>query len=115
MSSMVTLKVAGILEIPEKSYLGGFLGTDDFDSLPFDWGDNYKLPNIPENDLVIYEMNVRAFTADESSGLDPDVCGSYRGLIDKVIVDCGYEKQYIHILSLIFYAISILPFVSKKL
>lgn len=25
-----------------------FLGTYDFDSSPFDWGDNYKLPNIPE-------------------------------------------------------------------
>lgn len=25
-----------------------FLGTYDFDSLPFDWGENYKLPNIPE-------------------------------------------------------------------
>lgn len=25
-----------------------FLGTYDFDSLPFDWGDSYKLPNIPE-------------------------------------------------------------------
>lgn len=25
-----------------------FLGTYDFDSLPFAWGDNYKLPNIPE-------------------------------------------------------------------
>lgn len=32
-------------------------------------------------------MNVRAFTADESSGLDPDVRGSYRGFIDKVMAD----------------------------
>lgn len=28
--------------------LSGFLGTYDFDSSPFDWGDNYNLPNIPE-------------------------------------------------------------------
>lgn len=28
--------------------LSKFLGTYDFESLPFDWGDNYKLPNIPE-------------------------------------------------------------------
>ena len=28
--------------------LSKFLGTYDFDSLPFDWGENYKLPNIPE-------------------------------------------------------------------
>ncbi|KAH9690574.1 isoamylase 3 [Citrus sinensis] len=57
--------------------LSKFLGTYDFESLPFDWGDNYKLPNIPEKDLVIYEMNVRAFTGDESSGLDPEIRGSY--------------------------------------
>ncbi|KAK7282835.1 hypothetical protein RIF29_11919 [Crotalaria pallida] len=28
--------------------LSKFLGTYDFDSLPFDWGENYKLPSIPE-------------------------------------------------------------------
>lgn len=28
--------------------LSKFLGTYDFDSSLFDWGDNYKLPNIPE-------------------------------------------------------------------
>jgi isoamylase len=59
-------------------------GTYDFDSSPFDWGDDYRLPNLPEADLVIYEMNVRAFTADESSGLDSTSRGSYLGLIDKV-------------------------------
>ncbi|KAM1292708.1 hypothetical protein PS1_020000 [Malus domestica] len=64
--------------------LSKFLGTYDFDSLPFDWGENYKLPNIPEKDLVIYEMNVRAYTADESSGLDPDIRGSYLGMIEKI-------------------------------
>ncbi|KAG6474419.1 hypothetical protein ZIOFF_068354 [Zingiber officinale] len=61
-----------------------FLGTYDFTSPPFDWGPDYKLPNIPEADLVIYEMNVRAFTADGSSGLDPDICGSYLGVIEKI-------------------------------
>ncbi|KAM6571182.1 hypothetical protein CsatA_015262 [Cannabis sativa] len=61
-----------------------FLGTYDFDSSPFDWGDNYKFPDIPEKDLVVYEMNVRAFTADESSGLDPDIRGSYLGVIEKI-------------------------------
>ncbi|KAL5558919.1 hypothetical protein UlMin_035130, partial [Ulmus minor] len=61
-----------------------FLGTYDFDSFPFDWGDDYKLPNIPEKDLVIYEMNVRAFTADESSGLDPNIRGTYLGVIEKI-------------------------------
>ncbi|XP_028080225.1 isoamylase 3, chloroplastic-like [Camellia sinensis] len=62
-----------------------FFGTYDFNSLPFSWGENYKLPNIPEKDLVIYEMNVRAFTADESSGLNPSIRGSYLGVIEKVI------------------------------
>ena len=28
--------------------LSKFLGTYEFDSLPFDWGENYKLPNIAE-------------------------------------------------------------------
>lgn len=34
--------------------LSGFLGTYDFDSLPFDWGDNYKLPNIPEVNTLLH-------------------------------------------------------------
>ncbi|KAK9270864.1 hypothetical protein L1049_026450 [Liquidambar formosana] len=76
-----------------------FLGTYDFDSLPFDWGDNYKLPNIPEQDLVIYEMNVRAFTADESSGLHPNIRGSYLGVIEKIP----------HLLELGINAVELLP------
>ncbi|KAJ8772235.1 hypothetical protein K2173_027412 [Erythroxylum novogranatense] len=60
------------------------LGIYNFDSLPFDWGDNYKLPNIPENNLFIYEMNIRAFTADKSSGLDPSIRGSNLGVIEKI-------------------------------
>ncbi|CAL1390291.1 unnamed protein product [Linum trigynum] len=64
--------------------LSNFWGTYDFDTLPFDWGSNYKSPNIPEKDLVIYEMNVRAFTVDESSGLDTNRRGSYLGLIEKI-------------------------------
>ncbi|CAN1181885.1 Isoamylase 3, chloroplastic [Linum perenne] len=64
--------------------LSQFWGTYDFDSLPFDWGRNYKPPTIPEKDLVIYEMNVRAFTADESSGLDTNLRGSYLGIIEKI-------------------------------
>ncbi|CAA0843322.1 Isoamylase 3- chloroplastic [Striga hermonthica] len=68
-----------------------FFGTYDFDCSPFDWGPNYKLPNIHEKDLVIYEMNVRAFTADESSGLDPNIRGSYLGVIEKIphLVELG--------------------------
>jgi len=33
---------------------------------------------------VVCEMNVRAFTADASSGLDPSVRGSYQGVAEKV-------------------------------
>eukprot|EP00262_Sarcandra_glabra_P000408 TRINITY_DN10485_c1_g1_i3.p1 TRINITY_DN10485_c1_g1~~TRINITY_DN10485_c1_g1_i3.p1 ORF type:complete len:788 (-),score=138.80 TRINITY_DN10485_c1_g1_i3:476-2782(-) len=76
-----------------------FLGSYDFTTLPFDWGANYKTPNIPEEDLVIYEMNVRAFTADESSELDPSVRGSYLGVIDKIP----------HLLELGINAVELLP------
>lgn len=37
-----------------------------------------------QKDLVIYEMNVRSFTADESSGLASSTRGSYLGVIEKV-------------------------------
>ncbi|XP_039145419.1 isoamylase 3, chloroplastic [Dioscorea cayenensis subsp. rotundata] len=68
-----------------------FLGTFDFCNLPFDWGPDYKLPNIPETDLVIYEMSLRSFTADESSGLDSSIRGSYLGVIEKIphLVELG--------------------------
>ncbi|KAE9457384.1 hypothetical protein C3L33_10706, partial [Rhododendron williamsianum] len=75
-----------------------FFGTYDFSSLPFNWGDNYKLPNIPEKDLIIYEMNVRAFTADESSGLDPSKRGSYLGIIEKIphLLELGINAVELH-------------------
>ncbi|KAF5190243.1 Glycogen debranching enzyme [Thalictrum thalictroides] len=76
-----------------------FLGTYDFTRLPFDWGDDYLQPNIPEKDLVVYEMNVRAFTADVSSGLDPDIRGSYLGVIEKIP----------HLLELGINAVELLP------
>ncbi|KAL7262551.1 hypothetical protein ACSBR1_000838 [Camellia fascicularis] len=76
-----------------------FFGTYDFNSLPFNWGENYKLPNVPEKDLVIYEMNVRAFTADESSGLNPSIRGSYLGVIEKIP----------HLLELGINAVELLP------
>lgn len=82
-----------------KDKLSKFLGTYDFNSLPFDWGDDYRTPNIPEKDLVIYEMNVRAFTADESSGLDPSIRGTYLGVIEKIP----------HLLELGINAVELLP------
>ncbi|KAL5077088.1 hypothetical protein RYX36_016072, partial [Vicia faba] len=79
--------------------LSKFLGTYEFDSLPFDWGENFKLPNIVEKDLVIYEMNVRAFTMDESGGLDNNIRGSYLGVIEKIP----------HLLELGINAVELLP------
>ncbi|KAK1257498.1 hypothetical protein QJS04_geneDACA023090 [Acorus gramineus] len=76
-----------------------FLGTYDFSSPPFDWGAGYKHPNLPENNLFIYEMNVRSFTVDESSGLDPSIRGSYLGVIEKIP----------HLLELGVNAIELLP------
>eukprot|EP00252_Welwitschia_mirabilis_P008381 TRINITY_DN2017_c0_g1_i3.p1 TRINITY_DN2017_c0_g1~~TRINITY_DN2017_c0_g1_i3.p1 ORF type:complete len:717 (+),score=131.78 TRINITY_DN2017_c0_g1_i3:57-2207(+) len=68
-----------------------FLATYDFTATAFDWGEDYKRPNIPEKDLVIYEMNVRGFTADESSGLQPGLRGSYLGVMEKIphLVELG--------------------------
>ncbi|KAK9118662.1 hypothetical protein Scep_016755 [Stephania cephalantha] len=76
-----------------------FLGKYDFASLPFDWGNDYEKPNIPEKDLVIYEMNIRAFTSDESSGLHPDIRGSYLGVVEKIP----------HLLELGINAVELLP------
>lgn len=58
-------------------------GTFDLDSPPFDWGADYVKPNIPFNDLVIYEAAVRGFTAHQSSKLGP-LAGSYLGVAAKI-------------------------------
>ena len=51
----------------------------------------------PQKDLVIYEMNVRAFTADESSGVSPELRGTYLGLIEKVISGGrSFNNKYFH-------------------
>ncbi|KAJ4881989.1 hypothetical protein Rs2_39044 [Raphanus sativus] len=76
-----------------------FYGTYDFESSPFKWGDDKKRRIIPEKDLVIYEMNVRAFTADVSSGIDPSIRGSYLGVIEKIP----------HLLGLGINAVELLP------
>ena len=61
-----------------------FRGTYDFASPDFDWGRDYQRPNLPPQDLVVYEMCVRSFTADESSGLPDGKRGTFLGLKDKV-------------------------------
>ncbi len=46
----------------------------------FDWeGDTFM--QIPMEDLIIYEMHVRDLTAHPSSGVTPELRGTYRGLI----------------------------------
>ncbi|CAA7400953.1 unnamed protein product [Spirodela intermedia] len=82
-----------------KNKISKFLGTYDFSADAFDWGPDYKLPNIAEKDLIIYEMNVRAFTAHESSGLDASIRGSYLGVIEKIP----------HLLELGINAVELLP------
>lgn len=43
----------------------------------------WTLPAYWWQDLVIYEMSVRCFTADPSSGLPPGRRGTFLGLADK--------------------------------
>lgn len=62
-----------------------FRGTFELDAAPFDWGKDYKRPNLPPEDVIVYEMGVRSFTADESSGVGPGKEGTYAGLIAKVL------------------------------
>lgn len=47
----------------------------------FDWGTPRQL-NIPTEDLIIYEMHVRGFTKDKSSGVKAG--GTYEGLKQKI-------------------------------
>ena len=47
----------------------------------FDWGDD-RLPRTPLQDTVIYELHVRGFTADRSSGVAHP--GTYEGLVEKI-------------------------------
>ncbi|MFA6915926.1 MAG: isoamylase [Parachlamydiales bacterium] len=48
---------------------------------PYDWEGDKPL-NIPSEKLIIYEMYLRGFTQDTSSGVQEK--GTYRGLIDKI-------------------------------
>lgn len=57
-----------------------FRGTFALDEPEFDWGAGYARPAIPPQDLVIYEMGVRSFTADASAGVPPEDAGTFRGL-----------------------------------
>ena len=60
-----------------------FRGTFELDAAPFDWGKDYARPNLAPEDVVVYEMGVRSFTADASSGVGKGKEGTYAGLMAK--------------------------------
>jgi len=60
-----------------------WLGTFDFASEPFDWGDDDARTRLHLKDLVIYEMPVRSFTADQSSKVGEGERGSFLGVAAK--------------------------------
>jgi len=47
----------------------------------YDWGDD-EPPLIPHEETIVYEVHVRGFTRDESSGVEHP--GTFRGLIEKL-------------------------------
>jgi len=53
------------------------------DATRYDWeGD--EPPAIPFSRTVIYEMHTAGFTRHPNSGIDPELRGTYRGLIEKI-------------------------------
>ena len=66
-------------DVNDPDMLSGY----DFESEPFDW-EGVESPKIEEKDMIVYEMTVRAFTADASSGLDEKTRGSYAGVAARV-------------------------------
>jgi isoamylase len=53
------------------------------DSRAYDWGSDAPLRR-PFAEVVIYELHVRGFTRDPSSGVRPEKRGTYAGLIEKI-------------------------------
>lgn len=53
------------------------------DALAYDWTGDQKPPRH-QHDLIIYEMHVRGFTRDPSSGLAANERGTYSGIIKKI-------------------------------
>jgi glycogen operon protein len=53
------------------------------DLTAYDWEGDKPL-RLPSSRTIIYEMHVRGFTRHSSSGLDPDLRGTYAGLIEKI-------------------------------
>ena len=49
----------------------------------FDWEGDQPLRR-PFSQTIIYEMHVRGFTRHPNSGVDPEIRGTYRGLVEKI-------------------------------
>lgn len=49
----------------------------------FDWGKS-EMPLTPMEDLIIYEMHVRGFTKDQSSGVKEGLNGTFGGVQEKI-------------------------------
>lgn len=49
----------------------------------FDWEDDKPL-NIPLNKSIIYETHIKGFTKDKSSGVAPEIAGTYKGFTQKI-------------------------------
>ncbi len=73
------------------------------DTSRYDWQGDRPL-GLQHKDLIIYECHVRDLTAHPSSGVDPTLAGSYKGLIQKDIRG-GIE----HVKSLGVNAVEFLP------
>ena len=67
-----------------------FWGTFDFESPAFEWGADYQRPNLPPQDLIVYEMPIRSFTADPSSGVGDAKQGTFAGVAEKVCCACSF-------------------------
>lgn len=53
------------------------------DAADYDWEGDAPLRR-PSARTIIYEMHVRGFTRHPTSGLEPAVCGTYAGLVQKI-------------------------------
>ncbi|MCC7382209.1 MAG: glycogen-debranching protein [Deltaproteobacteria bacterium] len=58
-------------------------------NLPFDWSHDQRPEH--EHDAIIYELHLRGFTQDVSSGVPAEARGTYLGLIEKIpyLVELG--------------------------
>eukprot|EP00898_Chlorokybus_atmophyticus_P002533 jgi/Chlat1/3280/Chrsp22S03527 len=58
-------------------------GLLDVDEPDFDWEDDFR-PRVPMHKMVVYEMDVKAFTGHPSSNISKPHRGGYLGLIEKI-------------------------------